>query len=471
MRTFAYAFNCLASWINYSIKGKGSMSILKYSIGALGLAVFQTGMAAGFVDDSHATLLLRNFYSNADNRDGTAAPNYTQEWGQGFVLNYTSGFTQGTVGVGVDMIGMLGLRLDSGKGHHYNPTSTASNGNIFPTDSDGRAVEDFANLGPTLKALVSKTEFRYGTLQPKLPILMSSDRLVFQTFNGFQVESREIDGLTLTGGRIDHVKERGSTDWEGMSINGSNATVDPVNPGLNTTRSTHVNEFWFGGGQYRVNKDLALQYYYANLQDFYRQHFLGVVYGLNLGPGRLTTDLRYYNNHSDGANGHNPDYYSTGYYGNGVTRGKVDSRLSSVLFTYALGNHSFSTGYQQVDGRSDAVWVNEGAGTTSYFITETMSGKFQRAGERSWQVRYAYDFKGVGFPGWTLKTAYWNGDHIKTATSDQKEWARDITLGYVFTEGPAKGLSTAFRLGVFRTEMQRNTDEYRVIVDYPISLF
>lgn len=443
----------------------------KYSLGLLALCIAQQSQAAGFIDDSHATLLVRNFFSQADNRDGAADPNYTQEWGQGFVLNYSSGFTQGPVGFGLDAVGMLGIRLDSGKGRHYNPTSSASNGNIFPTDSDGRAVDDFASLGPTLKARIGKTEFRYGTLQPRLPILIASDRLVFQTFNGFQVESKDIDKLTLTAGRIDHVKERGSTDWEGLSIAGSNATVDPVNPGINTARSTHVNQFLYAGGTYKATPDLSLQYYFAQLEDFYNQHFLGAVYTVPLGPGRLTTDIRHYNNSSSGANGNDPDYYSSGYYGNGRTRGEVDSRLSSILFTYALGGHLLGAGYQQVNGDSDAVWVNEGAGTTSNFITETMSGKFQRAGERSWQVRYAYDFSGLGVPGLTFRTTYYNGDHIKTATGDRQEWARDATLGYVVQSGPAKGLNTQLRYGVFRTDMQRDTDEYRVIIDYPVNLF
>lgn len=447
------------------------MTLIKYSAGFLGLLVAQNSMAAGFVEDSHATLLSRNFYSNADNRDGSAAPNYTQEWGQGFILNFTSGFTQGTVGLGVDAVGMLGIKLDSGKGTHYNPTGSLRNGNIFPTDNDGRAVDEFASVGATLKALVSKTEFRYGTLQPKLPILVASDRLVFQTFNGFQVESREIDNLTLTAGRIDKVKERGSTDEEGLSIAGSNAKFDPVNPGLNTTRSTYSHEFWYGGGSYKASKDLTLQYYYANLTNFYKQHFLGAIYGIDLGPGRLTSDIRHWDNSSDGKNGNNPDYYSSGYYGNGVTRGKVDSRLTSGLFTYAIGNHAISAGYQQVNGSSDAVWLNEGAGTTSYFMTETMSGKFQRAGERAWQLRYGYDLAGVNLPGWTFKGAYTNGDHIKTSTGDRKEWTRDLTLAYTVASGPVKGLSTAFRYGIFRTDMQRDSDEYRVIIDYPVSLF
>lgn len=445
--------------------------MMKYPLGVLGLVLAQGGSAAGFIDDSHATLLLRNFFSQADNRDGAADPNYTQEWGQGFVLNYSSGFTEGPVGLGVDAVGMLGIRLDSGKGRHYNPTSTASNGNIFPTDSDGRAVSEFASLGPTLKARVGNTVLRYGTLQPQLPVLFASDRLVFQTFRGVQLESKDIDNLTLTAGRIDRVKERGSTDWEGLSIAGANATVDPVNPTVNTTRSTHVNEFWFGGGRYKVSDDLMLQYYYANLTDFYKQHFLGGVYGANLGPGRLTTDVRFWDNRSDGRNSHDPDYFSSGYYGDGRTRGKVDSRLSSVLFTYAVGAHTIATGYQQVEGDSDAVWVNEGAGTTSYFFTETMSGKFQRSGERTWQLRYLYNFAALGAPGLTFKTNYYKGHNIQTASGEKKEWARDMTLGYVVQSGPAKDLSVQLRYGVFRTDMQRDTDEYRMIVDYPIDLF
>jgi hypothetical protein len=134
-------------------------------------------------------------------------------------------------------------------------------------------------------------------------------------------------------------------------------------------------------------------------------------------------------------------------------------------------SHALSAGYQQVNGSSDAVWLNEGAGTTSYFMTETMSGKFQRAGERSWQLRYVYDFAGMGFPGLSFKAVYTNGDHIRTAGADGKEWSRDTTLSYTVQSGPAKGLSTAIRQGIFRTDMQRDSDEYRVIIDYPISLF
>lgn len=39
-----------------------------------------------------------------------------------------------------------------------------------------------------------------------------------------------------------------------------------------------------------------------------------------------------------------PPFYSFGYYGNGVTKGKVDSRLSSEQFTYLVYGHTFASG-------------------------------------------------------------------------------------------------------------------------------
>ncbi len=115
---------------------------LAVALAAAGLA--QTALADGFIEDSKASLGLRNFYINNDNRNGSAAPSKQEEWGQGFMLNYASGFTQGTVGFGVDALGLLGVKLDSGKGKQYNPDSSNLGGIVFPTDSHGRAVDDFS---------------------------------------------------------------------------------------------------------------------------------------------------------------------------------------------------------------------------------------------------------------------------------------------------------------------------------------
>ena len=108
---------------------------------ALGAIAQQAG-AAGFIEDSKATLGLRNFYINTDNRDdatkAAGAQNKQEEWGQAFDLRFISGYTQGTVGFGIDAIGLLGVRLDSGGGTNGASGKTATNygsygGTVFPS--------------------------------------------------------------------------------------------------------------------------------------------------------------------------------------------------------------------------------------------------------------------------------------------------------------------------------------------------
>ncbi len=80
------------------------------------VAAVSNACAEGSIDDSHAKIEARNVYFNQDNRSGPAQPSKLEGWGQGFILNFTSGYTQGPVGFGVDALGMLGIRLDSGRG-------------------------------------------------------------------------------------------------------------------------------------------------------------------------------------------------------------------------------------------------------------------------------------------------------------------------------------------------------------------
>ncbi|WP_156483643.1 OprD family outer membrane porin, partial [Azotobacter vinelandii] len=59
----------------------------------LGQTLSQQAVAAGFIEDSKATLSFRNFYVNQDIRNQDASR--SEEWGQAFFLDYKSGFTQG----------------------------------------------------------------------------------------------------------------------------------------------------------------------------------------------------------------------------------------------------------------------------------------------------------------------------------------------------------------------------------------
>lgn len=81
---------------------------------ALGSSITVPTLAhAEFIKDSKASIELRNFYFNRDFRQEGASQSKAEEWAQGFLLRYESGYTEGTIGFGVDAIGLLGVKLDS----------------------------------------------------------------------------------------------------------------------------------------------------------------------------------------------------------------------------------------------------------------------------------------------------------------------------------------------------------------------
>ena len=415
---------------------------------------------ADFVKDSKATLGFRNYYFNTDYRDrtGPAGQSKTAEWAQGFFLDYKSGFTEGTVGFGLDVLGLQGVRLDGGKGNHRGSS-------MIPDDSDGGAVDDWSRLGLTGKMRFSQTEARYGTLQPKLPILVANDgRVLPQTFEGGMITSKEVDNLTLVGGRLEHATGRGSSNRSGFAVAGG---------------TQQSNEFLFAGADYKLTKDLTLQYYTSRLEDYYVQHFGGLVHVLPLGEGQsLTTDLRYFKTDADGRNdsasGRAAGYRVSGL---GDTAGKIDNDTWSAMFTYALGGNSFLLGYQSVSDSGNFVQLNQGninegaAGSSIYLFTDRLITSFTRAGERTAFGQYGYNFAGLGMPGLVASVTYLKGTNIRIASGGtEKEWERDLALDYVVQSGTFKNVGFGWRNGVSRSEVARDQDQNRLFVSYSIPL-
>ena len=443
-----------------TLKVCSRLSLAVASISSASL-IHAADLENSFFSDSKANLRLRNFYINTDNRDG-AGVSKNEEWGQGFMLDFQSGYTPGTLGFGVDALGVLGMKLDDG-GRVGKAGEDRQPGSMFPQNSDGSAVDDFSSLGLTAKMKISKTELRYGTLIPKMPVLTSNDgRLLPQTFQGGQITSSDLDSFKFTAGQIERVKSRMSSSNDGLSISGAN----------NTRTGRFSNQFRFAGVDYQASKNLLLQYYYGELEHFYQQHFLGAVNNLALGPGVLKSDFRYFHSTNTDENSNEPAYFTSGFYGGRTTKGEVDNDLWSALFLYNIGGHSVGGGYQRSSGKSDFPWINQGDGSSTYLITESQISKFARAGEDTWQARYGYDFASIGVPGLTAGVIYERGDNIKNTLGDQHEWERDLTLSYVVQAGPLKNLSLSWKNACYRTSVagSRDQDENRLILGYSIPL-
>jgi hypothetical protein len=181
---------------------------------AVGVLAQQAG-AAGFLEDSKASVSSRTMYYNADAREGPSTPaNNQRETAEGLKFDYLSGFTQGSVGFGIDAQALVGIHLDGGKGHH------PDNNSFFPSDSDGSASDPWSRVAANVKARFSKTEAHYGgALQPNMPILVANDsRLLPQTFEGATINSKEIDNWTFNVGQLEHAAGRASSNTATSSV-------------------------------------------------------------------------------------------------------------------------------------------------------------------------------------------------------------------------------------------------------------
>ncbi|MBU3055709.1 OprD family porin [Pseudomonas indica] len=425
---------------------------LAVAAGTLGIALSQQASAAGFFEDSKATLELRNFYMNRDFRQDLGEPNpprvtgktpaefrsKSEEWAQGFIVRYESGFTEGTVGFGLDAIGTLGVKLDSGRG-------TSGTGLLQVDKETGEAQDTYGDLGATAKARISKSTLKVGTLMPKMPVLMSNDsRLLPQSFQGGWLNSAEIDGLTFDAGQLNRVNQRESSDHETMVIN----TVG--RKGITGISNVDSDEFNFAGLSYKWNDSLTTSYHYGALDNFYKQNYLSLVHVLPLGDKQsLKSDLRYARSTDDG-------------------QSNVDNKALGGLFTYTLGYHAFGLGYQKMSGDTGFGYVN---GTDAYLVNFVQINDFANRDERSWQVRYDYNFAGVGIPGLTLMTRYISGDNVNLGGgSEGKEWERNTDIAYVFQDGPLKNLGVKWRNATVRSNFGNDLDENRLIVSYTLPL-
>lgn len=397
-----------------------------------------TAGAAGFSDDSTLKLQLRNVYFNENFRDehglsaraARTAKSERTEWAQGLLLDFQSGFTPGTLGLGVDALGLLGIKLDSGRGR--------SGTGLLPVHDDGRAADEFASAGVTAKARLAGTTLKYGTLLPRTPVLIYNDaRLLPQTYQGTQVTSTDIANLTLTAGHLDRFKLRDSSD-----------SMPIVADGYGGDKS---GDFSYAGGDYKLGKETRLSYFYGELEHFYRQHFAGIQHDLKLGAGVLTGDLRYFRSGDSGAA-----------YG-----GKIDNDMLSGQLSYVIAGHTLNAGYQRLSGDAGLPYIS---GATVYSFSNVGIGKFIEEDEKTWMLGYAYNFTALGVPGLTFSTRYLSGSDGKS-DSAVREWERDAELAYVVQQGRFKGLGVKLRNYVYRSDFARGRDSNRLYFTYDIALW
>ena len=403
----------------------------------------------GFVEDSHLNIAARNAYISRDYKDGGQDK---AEWGQGFIGKFESGFTQGTVGVGVDVIGQYAIRLDGGKGR-----SGAGGINFFKQGDSGAAPHDLAKGGAAVKARISNTVLKYGDQMPAVPVLQyDNSRLLSETYTGTSIVSKEIKGLELQGGYFTKEAQKGA---EG-------------------TDSGNLKNIAYLGGSYKFTESLSAALYASDMEDVLKKQYVNVNYVLALPQEQsLTFDFNGYKTKLDKS-------FAQLTQGDASAR---DNKIWSLGATWAFGPHSLTLAHQRSSGdtgymyggyRNNTRGSGIGDGGNTILLANSYWCDFNAKDERSWQVGYGIDFTTFGVPGLSYNIAYVRGTNIDDGSNRGDGTEREIfnQFKYVVQSGPAKDLSLRARASWLRVSTNANNynvggNEIRLFADYPINVF
>ncbi|WP_192553500.1 OprD family porin [Pseudomonas sp. IzPS59] len=412
--------------------------------------VANTALASGFLDDAKGEVLSRNFFLSNDYRSPSpSGKNYKQEWAQGFIGTFASGFTEGTVGFGLDAHAFYGLKLDGGRGH--------SGTGLLPVDSDGRSESDYSSAGGALKLKASRTTLAFGEMTVETPVFDTSDkRLQPEYATGFLLNSHEIDNVNLVAGHFTAFKNQDSSsgqgDFQGYGANTKAGGISFIGADL-------FSDSPVGGALYASDLSETWHQYYANL------HFK---------QSGVLLDANVYHTRDTGQ----------------ALAGEIDNTAFSLSGKYAFGPHAVMLGWQRINGDTPFDFVG---GDSIYLANSIKYADFNGARERSWQARYDLDLGAFGIPGLNFMTRYVSGSHIDGTHAPKggaynpfdpdsgqyqpqqgdggKHWERDIDLRYIVQSGAAKDLSVQLSHVSHRANSAQagdDIDRIYVVIQYPL---
>ena len=394
--------------------------------------------ASHFIDNSSVELTTRNFYFDRDYQEQSAYP-AAKDWSQGFILKANSGYTEGKVGFGLDILATAGFKLNA-------DAEYAGTGNLPRDTRTNEPASSYGEIGVTAKAKMSQTEVKVGTLMPMNPVLVASPaRLLPQTYRGISVQSKDIQKLDLQAAYIDQVNHRDSTNYENIKISGVNGRFIPA----------ETDGLYYVGGHYDLNKAFKFTSFYLDVEDLYNQALIGIQHKYMLNEQtNLTSQLRYYRSRDEGQ-------AKAGLVNNDLLHAHFELKHDQHKFIFSTFQHHGETAFPYLSG-----------GETGLLI-DTWPGEFLNPKEKVYSFRYEYDFKNT-IPGLRFMTRYTTGHNIYAPNlggTDLKEDELDFDLGYTVQSGLLKNLGLRARYAIYDNNMLptaniKPVNETRINIDY-----
>ena len=328
----------------------------------------------GFLEDQTLGGTTRNWYANelkrrddrfSYNNHGTRESTPRRiNWVQGTILNYTSGFTEGTVGFSTQVAAYNAVALDR------DAKDIAGPNNRTLTHSDGDAVGQWSKLGlANLSARISNTTLTVGRQNFSSPTIdVIGNRALPSSFQGVGLHSEEFNNLSFDAGSFDRVSPRTEASL-------SKFRSEYGATGVETDRAS------VAGLNYQPFKSLKTTLYATHVEDFWNQYYFGAVHdmGDNATLG-LNTNFNYYKTLDTGSK----------------ALGNINNDTFSLAFGLSHLAHTVTLSYQQVSGDEYFDYLHE---TNGIYLANSLLSDFNGPNEKSLQLAYSINMAQYGIPG------------------------------------------------------------------------
>ncbi len=416
--------------------------------------------AKGFFEDQKVTGSTRNWYANELKRRGEeftrkengvtvdSDPRWIN-WVQGTIVNYSSGFTQGTVGFATEMALYNAVALDRDK------DDVMGGGNRTLTENNGDPVGQWSKLGlGNVKARVSNTTLTLGRQSMNAPVIAyAGNRALPSSFEGLSLLSEEFSNLSFQAGTFDRISPRTEQSLTKFTSEYS----------ANGAKADRVD---MAGVDYKPFKSLTTNFYASNVKDFWHQYYFSFLHEMGdtdiLG---LSTNLNYYKTKDSGQK----------------KMGPIDNDTYSLSLTATHQAHSFTLSYQQVQGDTYFDYLHD---TNAIFLSNSLLSDFNGPNEKSVQLGYLLNMTDYGIPGlrfniYQARGFGIDGTHYKGAAYDvskmdgETHYEYGIGTSYTVQSGPLKASTVRATYTTHRASAEQgdgNVNELRVVTTIPFNI-
>ncbi|CAM3887388.1 Porin D [Pseudomonas reidholzensis] len=416
--------------------------------------------ASGFIEGQSLSGTTRNWYARERaargplwkyrKSDGSRHDSHSRDnWLQGSILNYSSGFTQGTVGFAAEVAAYNAIALERGR------AAIAGPNNRTLTHSDGEALDQWSKAGlANIKARISNTTLTAGRQAIDTPMLAAiGNRALPSSFQGFSLHSAEFDNLSFDLGSFDRVSPRTE-----QSLSKFRSEYGAA--GAETDRASTA------GVSYQPFRSLSTSLFAAKVDDFWNQYYFGANHVLgDSATLSLSTGLNYYKTVDEGRK----------------KLGEIDNDTFSLSVALTHQAHTLSAAWQQVNGNEYFDYLHE---TNGIYLANSLMSDFNGPNEKSLQLSYVLNMAPYGVPGlkfnlynargWGIDGTHYRGTAYDVRGMDGEthyEWG--IGTSYAVQSGALKDTSvratyTAHRAS--KAQADGSLNEFRVVTTIPFNI-